>query len=137
MAATEPTPRTAPDLKPYEDKIIAALHEADARLATFEAKATKVRQQADIAAIEHVKVARKKLEEQLKTLGTVSATQIQRAKSDIDAASKALKASLDELGGKFASTPATAAPAAAAPTPATPVTTAPAATPAPTAKATS
>ena len=128
MAATESAPKTAPDLKPYEDKIITALHEADAKLATFEAKATKARQQAEVTAIEQVKVARKKLEQQLKTLGTVSAAQIQRAKSDIDSASAALKASLDELGKKFASPPEKA-PAAAAQTTATPVTTAPAATP--------
>jgi hypothetical protein len=122
--ATQSTPKTGPDLKPYEDKIIAALHDADTKLSTFEAKAKTERKHATVAAIEQVKVARKKLEQQLKTLGTVSAAQIQRAKSDIDAASTALKASLDELGKKFASAPekaaATAAPATAAPAAAAP-----------------
>jgi len=133
MAGTESTPKTAPDLKPYEDKIIATLQEADVKLASLETKAKAEREHATVAAIEKVKVARKKLEQELKSLSTVSAAQIQRAKGDIDAASTALKASLDELSRKFASTP----------TPAKPVTTAstapaaPATTPAPTAKATS
>jgi hypothetical protein len=65
-------------------------------------KAKTEREHATVAAVERVKAARQKLEQQLKTLGTVSAAQIQRAKSDIDAASAALKASLDELGNKFA-----------------------------------
>jgi len=125
--ATQSTPTTGPDLKPYEDKIIAALHEADTRLATFETKAKTEREHATVATIEQVKVARKKLEQQLKTLGTVSAAQIQRAKTEIDAASAALKTSLDELGKKFAAAPEKAAPAAAAPATATPVTAAPAA----------
>jgi len=111
--ATQSTPKTGPDLKPYEDKIITALHEADTKLATFETKAKAEREHATVAAIEQVKVARKKLEEQLKALGTVSAAHIQRAKGDIDAASAALKTSLDELGKKFASAPEKAAPAAA------------------------
>ena len=132
--ATQSTAKTGPDLKPYEEKIIAALHEADTKLATFETKAKTEREHATVAAIEQVKVARKKLEEQLKTLGTVSAAQIQRAKTEIDAASAALKTSLDELGKKFAA-PEKPAPAAAAPATAT------AATPTPekaaTAKATS
>ncbi len=142
--ATQSTPKTGPDLKPYEDKIIEALHEADTRLAAFETKAKTERKHATAAAIEQVKVARKKLEQQLKALGTVSAAQIQRAKSDIDAASAALKTSLDELGKKFASAPEKAAPTAAATATATPVTAAPVAaappaTPekAPTANATS
>jgi hypothetical protein len=140
--ATQSTSKTGPDLKPYEDKIIAALHEADTKLATFETKAKAEREHATVAAVDQVKVARKKLEEQLKTLGTVSAAHIQRAKSDIDAASAALKASLDELGKKFASAPEKAAPAASAtatPAKAAPVAAAPAAAPekAPTAKATS
>jgi hypothetical protein len=29
--ATQSTPKTGPDLKPYEDKIIAALHDADTK----------------------------------------------------------------------------------------------------------
>lgn len=137
--ATQSTSKTGPDLKPYEDKIIAALHEADTKLATFETKAKAEREHAAVAAIEQVKVARKKLEEQLKTLGTVSAAHIQRAKSDIDAASVALKTSLDELGKKFASAPEKAAQATATSAKAAPVAAAPAAAPenAPTAKATS
>ena len=103
--ATQSTPKTGPDLKGYEEKIIAALHDADTKLSTFETKAKTEREHATVAAIERVKVARQKLEQQLKTLGTVSAAQIQRAKSDIDAASTALKTSLDELGKKFAATP--------------------------------
>ena len=125
MAATPSTPKTGPDLKAYEDKIIAALHEADSRLATFETKAKAEREHATVAAIEQVKVARKKLEQQLKTLGTVSAAQIQRAKTEIDAASAALKTSLDELGKKLTSSPEKAAPAAATPAPAAPVAAAP------------
>ena len=124
MAATS-TPKTGPDLKAYEDTIIAALHEADSRLATFETKAKAEREHATVATIEQVKVARKKLEQQLKTLGTVSAAHIQRAKSDIDAASAALKTSLDELGKKLTSSPDKAAPAAATPAPAAPVAAAP------------
>ena len=103
--ATQSTPKTGPDLKPYEDKIIAALHDADTKLSTFETRAKAEREHATVAAIERVKVARQKLEQQLKTLGTVSAAQIERAKSDIDGASAALKTSLDELGKKFAATP--------------------------------
>ena len=118
--ATQSTPKAGPDLKPYEDKIIAALHDADTKLSTFETRAKSEREHATVAAIERVKVARQKLEQQLKTLGTVSAAQIQRAKSDIDAASAALKASLDDLGKRFASAPekaaATTATAAAEPT---------------------
>ena len=130
MAVTQTTPKSGPDLKPYEEKIITALHEADTRLANFETKAKAGREHATVAAIEQVKVARQKLEQQLKTLGTVSAAQIQRAKTEIDAASAALKTSLDELGKKFASTPEKAAPTAAAPATAAPVAAAPAATPA-------
>lgn len=130
--ATQSTAKTGPDLKPYEDKIIAALHDADTKLATFETKAKTERKHATVAAIEQVKVARTKLEQQLKTLGTVSAARIQRAKADIDAASAALKTSLDELGKTFSSAPEKAAPAAAAPVPAAtaaPVAAAPAAPP--------
>jgi multidrug resistance efflux pump len=103
MADTPTTPSTAgPDLKPYEDKIVAALHDAEARITSFEEKAKKERQQAEVAAIEQLKVARKKLEQQLKNLGTGSAAQIEHAKTDIDKAAAALKASLDEIGKKLA-----------------------------------
>ena len=125
--ATQPTAKTGPDLKPYEDKIIAALHEADTKLATFEAKAKIEREHATVVAIEQVKMARKKIEEQLKTLGSASGVQIERAKKEIDAAAVGLKASLDELSKKLSSSPAkgtavkataeNAAPAKAAPVP--------------------
>jgi len=126
--ATQSTAKTGPDLKPYEDKIIAALHDADTRLASLETKAKTGRQHATVAVIEQVKVARKKLEQQVKALATVSAAQIQRAKTEIDAASAALKASLDELGKKLASAPEKATPAAAAPPAAATAAAAPAAT---------
>jgi len=107
MAVTPATPSTkGPDLKPYEDKIIAALHEAETRIANFEAKAKENRQHAEVVAIEQLKVARKKLEQQLKTLGSASGVQIERAKKDIDAAAVGLKASLDELSKTLSSAPA-------------------------------
>ncbi len=104
MAATHTKdPVTGPDLKPYEEKIIAMLHEAEARLAHFETKAKKGREHATVVAIEQVKAARKTLEQQLKNFGTGSAAQIARAKTEIDAAAAGLKASLDEIAKKLAS----------------------------------
>ncbi len=97
MANQTTQPATGPSLKPFEDKIVATLRDAESRLTKLEAKFKRERRHAEAAAIEHLKATRKNIEHQLKALGTGSVPQIEQAKTDIDAAAKALETSLDEL----------------------------------------
>lgn len=100
--ATQNTPRgTGTTLEAFQDKIVAQMQAAEARIQQFEAKATEKRLQAEIAAVNGLKTARQNIERKLNDLATTQEAQIARAKADIDAAAAALKTSLDEFGRKF------------------------------------
>ncbi len=107
--ASQTTQPTGPNLKPFEDMIVATLRDAESTLTKLEAKVKKERHHAEADAIEELKAARKSIEQQLKALGTATAPHIEQAKRDIDAAAKALTNSLDELAHTFESTPNAAA----------------------------
>jgi predicted negative regulator of RcsB-dependent stress response len=100
--ATQTTPHgTGTTLKAFEDKIVAQMQEAEARIEQFEAKAREKRLESETAAVNGLKTARQNIERKLNELATTQEAQIARAKADIDAAAAALKTSLDELGRKF------------------------------------
>jgi hypothetical protein len=100
--ATQDTRRgTGVTLEAFQDKIVAQMQAAEARIQQFEAKATEKRLQAEIAAVNGLKTARQNIERKLNELATTQEAQIARAKADIDAAAAALKTSLDEFGRKF------------------------------------
>ena len=99
--ATQTTPHgTGTTLRAFEDKIVAQMQEAEARIEQFEAKAREKRLQAEIAAVNGLKTARQNIERKLAELATTQDAQIVRAKADIDAAAAALKTSLDAFGRK-------------------------------------
>ena len=100
--ATQDTPRgTRATPEAFQDKIVAQIKEAEARIQQFEGKVRKKRLQAEIAAVNGLKAARLNIERKLKDLATTQESQIARAKADVDAAARALKTSLDEFGRKL------------------------------------
>jgi hypothetical protein len=100
--ATQDTPRgTRATPEAFQDKIVAQIKEAEARIQQFEGKVREKRLQAEIAAVNGLKAARLNIERKLKDLATTQESQIARAKADIDAAAGALKTSLDEFGRKL------------------------------------
>lgn len=88
-------------LATYEERIVAQIQDADTTLEKLEALAKDKRIQTQATAIATVKIARQNLEQKLRELATTSETHIARAKTEIDAASSALKTALDEFGRKL------------------------------------
>jgi hypothetical protein len=88
-------------LKAYEDKIAAQIHAANTRIDEFETSAKPMRAQAEITAINGLKVARENIERMLVDLKATRDAQVVRAKADIEAATVALQASLEDFRRKF------------------------------------
>ena len=101
METQNTQPGTASTLQAYEDKIAAQIHAANTRIDEFEARAKPKRAQAEIAAIEGLKVARKDIERMLADLKTARDAQVARTRTDIDTAIVAFQASLDDFRRKF------------------------------------
>jgi hypothetical protein len=101
MTTQNTPPGTGTTLEAFEDKIVAQMQDAEARIQQFEATAREKRLQAEIAAVNRLKTARQNIARKLADLATTQDAQIARAKADIDAAAVALKTSLDEFGRKF------------------------------------
>ena len=95
------------EIKAYQDKIGAQLHEAKALLNGFEAYAKGKLAQSEIDAISRLKAKHqgidKKVHHDLKTTGEVAVAA--KAKSDIDSEIAKFKASLDQLVAKAKSQP--------------------------------
>lgn len=100
---TMATRTTAPevDLRGYEDKIAATIHEANARIDQFEATARAKRAQAEIAAIDALKTTREKIEHKLNDLHTTQAAHVARVKSEIDASVVKLEKALEDFRQKY------------------------------------
>ena len=77
--------------------IAAQIHAANARIDEFEAKAKPRRAQAELAAIEGLKVAKQDIERMLVDLKATRDAQVARAKVDMDAAIVAFQASLEDF----------------------------------------
>ncbi len=101
METPNTEPGTASTLKAYEDKIAAQIHAANTRIDEFEANSKPRRAQAEITAINGLKAARQHIERKLVDLKTMRDAQVARAKTDIDAATVALQASLEDFRRKF------------------------------------
>ena len=97
METQNTQPGTASTLQAYEDKIAAQIHAANTRIDEFEASAKPRRAQAENAAINALKAARLDIERMLVDLKTTRDAQVARAKADIDAATVALQASLEDF----------------------------------------
>ena len=99
------------EIKAYQAKISAQLHEAKALLNGFEAHAKGKLAQSEIDAISRLKAKHqeidKKVHQDLKVTGGV--TVAAKVKSDIDAEIVKFKASLDQLAAKTKSQPTVAA----------------------------
>jgi hypothetical protein len=95
------------EIKAYQEKIDAQLHEAKALLNGFEAHAKGKLAQSEIDAISRLKAKHqeidKKVHNDLKVTGEVAVAA--KAKSDIDAEIAKFKASLDQLAAKAKSQP--------------------------------
>jgi len=95
------------EIKAYQAKIDAQLHEAKALLNGFEAHAKGKLAQSEIDAISRLKAKHqeidKKVHQDLKTTGEVAVAA--KVKSDIDAEIVKFKASLDQLAVKAKSQP--------------------------------
>jgi uncharacterized metal-binding protein len=95
------------EVKAYEQKINAQLHEAKALLDGFEAHAKGKLAQSEIDAISHLKTKHQEIEKKvhhdLKTAGAVAVAA--KVKSDIDAEITKFKASVDQLAAKVRSQP--------------------------------
>ena len=96
------------EIKAYQEKIDAQLHEAKAVLNGFEAHAKGKLAQSEIDAISRLKAKHqeidKKVHQDLKTTGEVAVEA--KVKSDIDAEIAKFKTSLAQLGAKVKSQPA-------------------------------
>jgi hypothetical protein len=96
------------EIKAYQAKIDAQLHEAKALLNGFEAHAKGKLAQSEIDAISRLKAKHqeidKKVHHDLKTTGEVAIAA--KVKSDIDAEIGKFNASLDQLAAKVKSQPA-------------------------------
>ena len=99
------------EIKAYQEKIDAQLHEAKALLNGFEAHAKGKLAQSEIDAISRLKAKHqeinKKVHQDLKVTGEVAVAA--KVKSDIDAEIAKFKASLDQLAAKAKSQPAVSA----------------------------
>ena len=99
------------EIKAYQAKIDAQLHEAKALLNGFEAHAKGKLAQSEIDAISRLKAKHqeidKKVHQDLKVTGEVAVAA--KVKSDIDAEIAKFKASLDQLAAKVKSQPAASA----------------------------
>ena len=95
------------EIKAYQEKIDAQLHEAKAMLNGFEAHAKGKLAQSEIEAISRLKAKHqeidKKVHQDLKTTGDVAVAA--KVKSDVDAEIAKFKASLDQLAAKAKSQP--------------------------------
>jgi uncharacterized coiled-coil DUF342 family protein len=95
------------EIKAYQEKINAQLHEAKAVLNGFEAHAKGKLAQSEIEAISQLKAKHqeidKKVHQDLKTTGNVAVAA--KVKSDVDAEIAKFKASLDQLAAKAKSQP--------------------------------
>jgi hypothetical protein len=93
------------EIKAYQEKIGAQLHEAKALLNGFEAHAKGKLAQSEIDAISRLKAKHqeidKKVHQDLKVTGEVAVAA--KVKSDIDAEIAKFKASLDQLAAKVKS----------------------------------
>lgn len=92
---------TGATLQAYADKIAAQIHAANIRIDEFEAKAKPKRAQAELAAIEGLKVAKKDVERMLVDLSAKRDEQVARARTEIDAAIGAFQASLEDFRRKY------------------------------------
>jgi hypothetical protein len=99
MATQTTTPGI--DLKAYEDRIVATIREVSARINQFEATAKAKRAQAEIAAVSGLKTAREGIETKLNELRTTQATQVARAKTEIDASVVKLEKALEDFREKY------------------------------------
>ena len=99
------------EIKAYQEKIDAQLHEAKALLNGFEAHVKGKLAQSEIDTISRLKAKHqeidKKVHQDLKTTGEVAVTA--KVKSDIDAEIAKFKASLDQLAAKAKSQPTASA----------------------------
>ena len=101
METQNTQPETAATLQAYADKIAAQIHAANIRIDEFEARAKPRRAQAEIAAIEGLKVAKQDIERMLADLKTARDAQVVRAKAAMDAAIVAFQASLENFRRTF------------------------------------
>lgn len=100
MMATQTT-TTGIDLKAYEDKIVAKIREASARIDQIGTTAKAKRAQAEIAAITGLKTAREGIEAKLNELRTTQAAHVTRLKTEIDAAVVKLEKALEDFREKY------------------------------------
>jgi len=101
MATHTTTPGT--DLKAYEDKIAARIHDVNARIDQFEAAAKAKRAQAELTAVNGLKTARAGLEQKMANLSTTQAAHVARIRADVDAAVVALEKALEDFRQKYTS----------------------------------
>ena len=101
MATAGTTAGTTSTLKGYEDMVAAKMAEAKARLEQVEAKAKEKGAQAEIAAVSSLKTAKQNIDRRLQDLKGTHASNVARARADIDADVATFKASVDQLAGKF------------------------------------
>jgi len=85
-------------LDDYEAKVKAQLEEAKARLDQFGTKASEKGAQAKSAASASLNTAKQNIDRKLQDLKTTHASNVARAKADIDEDVAAIKSSIDEFG---------------------------------------
>jgi hypothetical protein len=97
MATANTNERPGTTTKGYVEKIALQVAEAKATLALLEAKANEKGAQAELAAINRLKVARQNLDQKLQGLTTTHQSLLGRARADIDEGLSTFKASMNEL----------------------------------------
>jgi F0F1-type ATP synthase membrane subunit b/b' len=100
-ANTPADPATSATLKAYEDKVAAQIKEAKAKLEQYEAKATEQRTQAELKAIEQLKMSRQNLEQKVRGLKTTQEGTMERTKAEINAEVARLHTSIDDLTNQY------------------------------------
>jgi len=93
MATTAPNPK----IKAFEDKVSSQMQDAKAKLDQFEAKAKDKRAQAQITAINNLKATHEHISKKVQDLKTTHATNIARAKADINEAVEEFKSAMSKI----------------------------------------
>jgi hypothetical protein len=84
-------------LKAFQEKVTAQMHDAKAKLDELEARAKEKRAQAQLTAVNNLKATREHISKKVQDLKTTHASNVARAKADIDEAVAEFKSAISKV----------------------------------------
>jgi len=85
-------------IKAFQDKVTAQMHDAKAKLDQLEAKAKDKSAQAQVNAVNNLKATREHISKKVQDLKTTHASNVAKAKADINEAVAEFKTAMKKLG---------------------------------------